>query len=42
MAQSRARRRNRVAGLGSKDLKVGTIRAAVRALGIEWDRFVAA
>lgn len=24
---------------GSKELKVGTLRAAVRQLGIEWDKF---
>jgi predicted RNA binding protein YcfA (HicA-like mRNA interferase family) len=24
---------------GSKDLKLGTVRAAVRQLGMEWDRF---
>lgn len=27
---------------GGKDLKVGTVRAAVRQLGIDWEAFVAA
>ena len=27
---------------GSKDLKLGTVRAAVRDLGIDWDRFLQA
>lgn len=27
---------------GSKDLKIGTVRTAVRALGIDWDLFMGA
>lgn len=27
---------------GSKDLKLGTLRAAIKQLGLEWDEFVAA
>lgn len=27
---------------GSKDLKMGTLRAAIKQLGLEWDEFIAA
>lgn len=27
---------------GGRDLKLGTVRAAVRQLGLEWDQFIAA
>lgn len=27
---------------GSKDLKMGTLRAAIKQLGLEWDKFMAA
>jgi len=27
---------------GGKDLKLGTVRAAIRQLGLEWDSFVSA